>query len=65
MTTINTRAELDALPIFSTVYDGAVEVYQKLPTVNAIGAGWFAPGDTRAYSAATIELPARLLDAGP
>jgi hypothetical protein len=64
MTDIRTRGELDALPLFATVYDSACQVYQKLPTHNARGEGWFAPGDERCYSAGVVELPLRLLDDG-
>ncbi len=58
---IKTRGELDALPMFSKLRAVDGELYEKLPTGNAAGVGWFAPGSTRAYSAAVIELPALVL----
>lgn len=59
-----TYAELNDLPYFAVVEDRNNEIFQKLPEKNAVGHAWFMPGSTRAYGAAVIELPARLLDDG-
>lgn len=58
---IRTRADLDALPMMSKVRDNYGELWEKLPTDNAAGVAWFDYRQTRPYSAAIIELPARLL----